>query len=211
MWSCGGGVVRQHHGPGVLKEAGWHSLFHSQCGGSDGSSSLRVLSHSTPSPVHSGPVVCASGFPEPQEPGHRLRVDPVFRGFLSASSPVASHHQSLHHSPQPPSSGVLFTDGGPTVSGHGRHAPGLGRPSGLCLSSLQPLVSTSEGPAVSRAAAHPDGSVLASAPVVPRLSGASGGESLLPATKEGSAQTATLPSLPPEPPCASADCLAYIK
>ena len=125
---------------------------------------------------------------------------------------MASHHRSFRHGPQPPSSGVLFTDGGPTVSGHGRHAPELGRPSGLCLSSLRPpLASTGEGPAVSGAGAHPGDSVLASAPVVPGPSGASGGDSLLPATREGSAQTATLPSLPPEPPRVSADCLAYIQ
>ena len=39
-WSCGGGVLRQHHGPGVPQETGWHSLFHSQRGGSGYSSPL---------------------------------------------------------------------------------------------------------------------------------------------------------------------------
>ena len=47
--------------------------------------------------------------------------------------------------------------------------------------------------------------------MVPGYFGASGGGSLLPVTKEGSAQTAPLTSLPPEPPRASADCLAYIQ
>ena len=41
--------------------------------------------------------------------------------------------------------------------------------------------------------------------------GASGGDSLLPATTEGSSQTAPLPSLSPEPPSTSADCLAYLQ
>ena len=133
----------------------------------------------------------------------------MFRGFLSASSPVASHRRSLRYGPQPPSPGVLFTDAGSTVSRHGCHAPELGQSSGLCLPSLRPhLASTGEGPVVSWAEAHFGGSVLASAPVVPRPSG---GGSLLPATKEGSSQTAPLPSLPPEPPRASADCLAYIQ
>ena len=40
-WSCGGGVLRQHHGPGVPQETGWHSIFHSQCGGSNGSPPVR--------------------------------------------------------------------------------------------------------------------------------------------------------------------------
>ena len=95
VWPCGGGVLLQHHDPGVPQETGWHSIFHSQCGGSDGSSPLRVLSRSTPSLVHSGPVECPCGFSEPQEPGHRLRVDPVFGGFLSASSPVATGQPPL--------------------------------------------------------------------------------------------------------------------
>ena len=122
-WSCGGSVLRQHHGPGVPQETGWHSIFHSQCGGSDGSPPVRGLSRSTLSPVHSGQVECPREFPEPQEPSHRLRVDPVFRGFRSASSPVASHHRSLRYIPQPPSPGVLFANGGSTVGRHRCHAP----------------------------------------------------------------------------------------
>ena len=72
-------------------------------------------------------------------------------------------------------------------------------------------MSTGKGPAISGAGAHLGGSVLASAPVVLGSSGASGGGSFLPATLEGSAQIAPLPSLSPEPPRASADCLAYIQ
>ena len=136
----------------------------------------------------------------------------MFRGFLSASSPVASHHRSLRYIPQPPSPGVLFTDGGSTVGRHRCHAPELERSSGFCLPSIWPhLSSPGESPAVSGAGAHLGGSVLASSPVVPGPSGASGGGSLLPATKEGSAQTTPLSSLSPEPHRASADCLAYIK
>ena len=37
------------------------------------------------------------------------------------------------------------------------------------------------------------------------------GDSLLPATKEGSSQTAAFPPLPPEPVRASADCLSYLR
>ena len=47
--------------------------------------------------------------------------------------------------------------------------------------------------------------------LVPRPSGASAGDSLLPAEKEGSSQTAPFPPLPPEPPCASADCVSYLQ
>ena len=47
--------------------------------------------------------------------------------------------------------------------------------------------------------------------MVPGSSGTSGGGSLLPARKERSSQTAPLPSFSPEPPCASAGCLAYLQ
>ena len=82
---------------------------------------------------------------------------------------------------------------------------------GLRAYAFPPFSGVGEGPAISGAGAHLGGSVLASAPVVPGSSGASGRGSFLPATKKGSAQTAPLLSLSPEPPRASADCLAYIQ
>ena len=48
-------------------------------------------------------------------------------------------------------------------------------------------------------------------PLVSGPSGASGGCSGVPPTAEGSAQTAPLPSLSPEPPRASADCISYLE
>ena len=212
LWSRGGGVLRQHHSPGVSQEAGGHSVFHSQHGGSVDSLLVRRLSDSSPSPVHSGQVERPRRLPESPEPGHRLGVDPLLRSFSSASSPVACHYRSFRYISQRPASSVLFSNGGSAVGGHRCHAPELGRSSGLCLPSFRsPLSGVGEGPAISGAEAHLSGSVLASAPVVPGSSGASGGGSLLPATKEGSAQTAPLPLLSPEPPRASADCLAYIQ
>ena len=77
----------------------------------------------------------------------------------------------------------------------------------LRASSSHPL----QGSTVKGVGAHPCGSVLASAPMVSGPSGASGGDSLLPSTKEGSSQTATFSSLPSEPPHAAADCISYIK
>ena len=88
----------------------------------------------------------------------------------------------------------------------------MGRPSGLCPPSIRsPFSGSAEGPAVQRVGADVNSSILASASLVPGLSGASGGDSLLPATTEGSSQTAPLPSLSSEPPRASADRLAYLQ
>ena len=150
------------------QEAGRYSLFYDQCGGSDGPSPLRDFRHLSPSPVHPGRVECPRGFSELLEPGHRLRVDPLFGGFLAASSPVASHSRSVCHGPQSPSPCVIFSYGGPTVSWHRCHAPELGWPPGLRLPSLWPHLSgLGEGPAVSGAGADLGGSVLATAPLVP--------------------------------------------
>ena len=139
-------------------------------------------------------------------------MDPLFGGFLAASSPVASHSRSVCHVPQSQSTGVFFAYGGPTVSWHRCHAPELGWPPSIRLPSIRPHLSClGEGPAVSEAGADLGGSVLATAPVIPGPSGASGGSSPLPTTKEGSAQTALLSSFSPEPPHASAGCLAYLQ
>ena len=76
---------------------------------------------------------------------------------------------------------------------------------GLRLSTLRPPSSClGEGLGLSGVGADAGGSVLASAPLIPGPSGAAAGDSLLPATKEGSSQTATFPPLPPEPVRASA-------
>ena len=99
----------------------------------------------------------------------------------------------------------------PSVSGHRRHASEFGRPSGLCLPSFRfPFSGCGEGPAVQRVGADVNSSILATASLVPGPFGASGEDSLLPATTEGSSQIAPLPSLSSEPPRASADCLAYL-
>ena len=70
---------------------------------------------------------------------------------------------------------------------------------------------SSQGLAVQGSRVLLGGSVLDSTLLVPGPIGASGGDSLLPATKEGSFQTTAFPSLPPEPPCSSADCVSFVK
>ena len=209
---CGGAVLRQHHRLGVPQEAGWYSIRHSQHGGSVSPQVLRGLSHPASSSVHPRQNERPRRLSESQEPSHRLRMDSLCGGVSPASSPLASHHRPLCDLPQSQVAGLLLSDGGPSVGGYRRHAPELGWPSGLCLSSLRPPFSgPGEGPTVQRVGADVDRPVLATTSLVPGPSGASGGDSLLPATTEGSSQTAPLPSLSPEPPRASVDCLAYLQ
>ena len=159
----------------------------------------------TPS-VHSGQTECASGFLELQVASPWLQVDSLLRGFPPASSSLASDNRPLRHVSEPPPSGVLFARGRPPVSSQGCHAPVL------CLSPLWPDPSVpGQGSAVQGSGAHVGSSVLDATPLIPGPSGASGGDSLLPATKEGSSQTTAFPSLPPEPPRASAACISFVE
>ena len=148
---------------------------------------------------------------ESQESGHRFRVDPLCEGVSSSSSPLAGHHRPLCDLPQSQASCLFLSNGGPSISGHRRHASELGRPTGLCLPSFRsPFSGTGKGLPVQGVGADVNSSILATTPLVPRPSGASGGGSLLPSMTEGSSQTAPLPSFSPEPPRVSADCLEYL-
>ena len=125
---------------------------------------------------------------------------------------MACHHRPLRDVPEPSASGVLLADVRPAVSWHGCLASVVGRPSGLCLSTFRPpSASSGEGSVFPGVGADAGGSVLALAPLVPGPSGSAAGDSLLPATKEGSSQTALYPLLPPEPVRASADRVSYLQ
>ena len=129
-----------------------------------------------------------------------------------ASSSMACDHRPLRDLDEYSASGVLHSDGGSSVSRHRHHDAVVGWHAGVCLPSLRPSASCAvKGSAVQGSGAHPCGSVLASTPLVSRPSGASGGCPSVPSTAEGSTQTASLPSLSPEPPRASADCVSYIE
>ena len=88
----------------------------------------------------------------------------------------------------------------------------MGWLSGSCLSTFWAHSTCSgEGSEFSGVGADTGGFVLASATLVPKPPGASAGDSLLPAMKEGSLQTAPFPPLPPEPVHASADSVSYLQ
>ena len=210
--SAGCIIRRQHHGVGIPEEAGGHPLTDSQFRGLSHSLGLRGSSYTLVAPVLSGQVECRVGFVEPQVPGPRLRVDAVLRGVSPAPSPLAFHHRLVRDCSKSPSPGVLLAHGRSAVGRHGCDAPVVQRAPGLCLSSLWPAsTGSSQSSAVQGVGAHPSSSVLDPTPLVSGPPGASGGGSLLPATKEGSSQTTAFPSLPPEPPRASADCVSFIQ
>ena len=130
---------------------------------------------------------------------HHLRLWPATFGLFATS---LNHRLPVYFSPMvdPQSAGTDAM----LQSWDGLQAYAF-PPFGLSFSG------SGEGPAVQRVGADINGSFLASASLVPGPSGASAGDSLLPATTEGSSHTAPLPSLSSEPLPASADCLAYLQ
>ena len=130
-------------------------------------------------------------------------------GCVGAPASVVSQHRPLCDVSEPSPAGVFLTHVRPTVSRHRCDVAVMGWAAGLRLPSLQPSSSgVGEGSGFQGPGADVGGSFLASAPLVPVPSGAASGDPPLPATKEGSSQTATLP---PEPVRTSADCLSYIR
>ena len=156
--------------------------------------------------------ICPRRLPQSPLPGPWLRMDPLSPSLLGTSSSLAGQRRPLCDGLDCSSPGVLLPGHGSAVSGHGRHDAVLGRSAGLCLPSLRPTASCAvEGSTIQGSGAHPCGSVLAVTPLVSGPSGASGGCPSVPSTAEGSTQTAPLPSLSPEPPRASSDCLSYLE
>ena len=196
----------------VFPEAGRDSLCYPELCCPIDSSSLRTPSDPLGSAIHSGQTECCSRLSQSPLPGPRLGVDLVSSSFPGASSSVACDHRPLRDLDECSSSGVPPSNGGSSVSGHGRHDAVLGWLAGVCLPTLQLTASCPvECSAVQGSGAHSTGSLLASAPLVSRPSGASGGCPSVPSTAEGSTQMAALPLLSPEPPLASADCLSYFE
>ena len=207
-----GAVLRQLHCPGLPPEARRDSLLLFEYSRSGTPSPLRVSVGSTPPPVHSQPSQCSGGLAQPSLSSPQFGVDVVSSGCGGAPSLIASHHRSLRDLPEPSPASVLLTNVRPAGCRQRCHAAVVGRPPGLRLPTLWPLSSgVDKGSGIPGVGADAGGSVLVSAPLVHGPSQAAAGDSLLLAMKEGSSQTATFPSLPPEPVRASAACLSYLR
>ena len=202
----------QHRRSGLSLESGGHSLVSVELSGSGHLASLQGSQGSFGSPVHSRPFECSGGFPQSPFAGSGVRVDPVLSCFPGSSSSVASEHRPFCDGFEQSAPGVLLANGRPAVSEHGFDDAAVGRSAGFRLPSFQYASACSrEGQAIQGSGAHLSGSVLASAPLVSRPSGAFGGCPSVPSMSEGSTQTASLPSFPPEPPRASSDCVSYLE
>ena len=196
-------VCGQHHRSGLPEESGGHSFFSTQFRGSGDPASLRVPPGLLSPSVHPRSSEHHGRLPQSSFAGPRFGVDPVFSSFPGSPSSVVCDDRLVRDVSQPSASGILLDDGRSSVGGHGCDDAAVGWSSGLCLPSLRPSpASHREGPTISGVGAHGGCSFLASAPLVSGPSGASGGCPSVPSMSEGSTQTASLPSFPPEaPPC----------
>ena len=202
----------QHHRSGLSPESGRHSLVPVELGGSGHFASLRGSQGSSGSPVHSRPLECSGGLPQSPFAGSGAGVDPVLSCFPGSPSSLASDHRPFCDGSEQSAPGVLLADGRSTVGGHRCNEAAVGWSTALRLPSFRSAsVCSREGQAIQGSGAYLGGSVLASAPLVSRPSGASGSCPGVRSTSEGSTQTASLPSFPPEPPRASSDCVSYLK
>ena len=193
----------------LRKQARRHTLFDPQYGSSVYPPAVRGSPHPPGSPVHSGVSQCDGRLTQSQVSGPWVGVDLMSLSLSRTPPPLACDDQPVcdHSSPS-----VLFADVRSLVSGYGHHDAVVGRPPGLCLPTHRSSASCAvEGSGVQGSGAHVSGSILASTYLISGPSGASGGCSGVPPTAEGYTQTAALPSLPPEPPRASADCVSYIE
>ena len=125
------------------------------------------------SPHQSGSIIYP-GLPQ-RLGGHSLlyssapeyRVVPQHGGLSVFASSVAGPGRFVCHLGESPLFDLFFSDPRPSVSGHGRLSPVLGRSSGVCVSSVvHHSPGPSQAPGVSEDGAHTGGSILASEALV---------------------------------------------
>ena len=204
-----GGLLGQLYGSGLSPETGRHPFVISERSGSGTSSPLRGPVGSSFAAVHSRSSQCPGGFSKPSLASPRLGVDVMSSGLRGNPSPLACHNRPLRDGNDTSPPGVLLADVRPNVCGHRCDVTVLGRSTGVCLSPVRtPSSGVGEGSGFQESGANVGGSVLASAPVVPRPSA---GSSSFPTKKEGSSQTTPFPSIPPPTVHATVDCVSYIR
>ena len=152
-------------------------------------SDLRLLPQFVPGQLSQSP-----------RPGSGLRMDPPSECVSRPLPPLASDGGFVRDVPQPPPTGLLFTNGGPTGGGSRCSYPILGQSAGICISSLRPAPeSLQQGSGFSQLGAHTHRSLLASPSLVCRSPrSVSGGPGPSSSTSRPSS-SASLPPLSQEP------------
>ena len=140
-----------------------------------------------------------------------FRVVPQLGLSVFASS-VAGPDRFVCHLGESPLFHLFFSNPRPSVSGHGRLSPVLGRSSGVCVSSVvHHSPSPSQAPDVSGDGAHSGGSVLAAEALVSGPPPAVAGTSSRPSRPSRPPVPASVSSALPGSPQATASCLEALR
>ena len=155
---------------------------------------------------------CSGRLPEPSSAGPWFRVDLGSGGRGRVGRAVASNRRPFRHSPQLPTPGLLLAPQRPHGSRHGHVSPGVGWPTGICVS---PFRSHSPGhqqaEVVQGDLSNANCSNLASKGMVSGALESCGGSSVAPSFMSRLTQTAPLSSPAPEPPRAEPSCMVIIQ
>ena len=171
----------------------------------------RVLSGGSGPAVHNGPPQRFSGRSVPAQPDPGLGMDDEDGGVRGTLQALASDDRPVRHLVKSPLLSLFLSLPQSSGYGNGCSSAQLGQSSHVCLPSLGPASSGSlEAPGFFRSPDAAGGPLLASASVVPGLSGSGSGPSDRPSSLSRS-QTAALPSSSSRGPQAVASCVETLQ
>ena len=173
---------------------------------------VGVTRNPSGSTVHSGLQQRPRGRSVSPSPASAFRVVPQHDRFSVFESSVAGSNRFVCHLSKSLLFNIFLSLPRPSVNGHGRLPPVLGRSSGLCLSSIRHhSQSSGQTRGISGDGAHPCGSTLGSAPLVsgppPAVAGPSSGPSRSSRPPAPASVSAPLPGSPQ----ATASCLETLR
>ena len=208
----GRGLLRQRHCSGVSPQGGRHQISHAEQHCSGDPALVGVSSHPSGSSVHPGLQQRPGGRSVSPSPAPAFRVVPQHDRVSVFMSSVAGADRFVCDLRKSPLLDLFFALPRPSVGGHGRLPPVLGRSSGLRLSSVcHHSQSPCETLGISGDGAHPCGSTLGSALLVSGLPPAVAGPS-------GHSPRSSRPPAPvsisaplPGSPQAAASCLETLR
>ena len=160
-------LLRQRHCGGLPSQGGRNSVSLPQLHRLGDPALVGVARHPSGSAIHPGLQQRPSGRSVSSSPAFTFRVVPQQDCLSVFVSSVAIPNRFVCHLRKSPLFDVFLSLLRPSVSGHGRLPPVLGRASGVCFSSIcHHSQSSCQTPGVSGDGAHASGSALASAALV---------------------------------------------
>ena len=208
----GRGLLRQRHCGGVSLQGGRHQISLAEHHCSRDPALVGVSSHPSGSSVHPGLQQRPSGRSVSPSPAATFRVVPQHDSVSVFMSSVAGADRFVCDLCKSPLLDLFFALPRPSVCGHGRLPPVLGRSTGLRLSSVcHHSQSPCETPGISGDGAHPCGSALGTAPLVSRPPPAVAGPSGHPSRSSRPPASASISVPLPGSPQATASCLETLR